>query len=109
MRNEIIVNKLLAYAEKISRYCEGYSYDEFVADTKLVEACVFNLSQMGELCKSVDADYVQKHPQVPWNEMYGLRNRIVHDYEGVNMLLVWEIISDDIPALSSMLRELQKQ
>ena len=109
MRNEIIVNKLLAYAEKISRYCEGYSYDEFVADTKLVEACVFNLSQMGELCKSVDADYVQKHPQVPWNEMYGLRNRIVHDYEGVNMLLVWEIISDDIPPLSSMLRELQKQ
>lgn len=44
MRNEIIVNKLLAYAEKISRYCEGYSYDAFVADTKLVEACVFNLS-----------------------------------------------------------------
>lgn len=40
MRNEIVVNKLLAYAEKISRYCEGYSYDAFVADTKLVEACV---------------------------------------------------------------------
>lgn len=107
MRNEIIVNKLLAYAQKISRYCEGYSYNAFVADTKLVEACVFNLSQMGELCKSVDADYALKHPQIPWNEMYGLRNRIVHDYEGVNMLLVWEIISEDIPVLSEALSELQ--
>ena len=108
MRNEIIVSKLLAYTEKIMKYCEGCDYDSFVADTKLVEACVFNLSQMGELCKSIDADYAKNYPQIPWNEMYGLRNRIVHDYEGVNMLLVWEIISEDIPALSAALRKLQK-
>ena len=91
------------------KYCEGYHYSSFVADTKLVEACVFNLSQMGELCKSVDADYAQKNPQIPWNEMYGLRNRIVHDYEGVNMLLVWQIISEDIPSLRAALRELMEQ
>lgn len=109
MRNEIIVNKFLVYAEKILKYCEGYHYSSFVADTKLVEACVFNLSQMGELCKSVDADYAQKNPQIPWNEMYGLRNRIVHDYEGVNMLLVWQIISEDIPSLRAALRELMEQ
>lgn len=109
MRNEIIINKLLAYTEKIIHYCEGYDYDSFVADSKLVEACVFNLSQMGELCKSIDTDYAQHHGQIPWNEMYGLRNRIVHDYEGVNMLLVWEIISGDLPALREALYKLAKQ
>ena len=109
MRNEIIVSKLLGYAEKIINYCDGYTYDSFVADTKLAEACVFNLSQMGELCKSIDADYAKRYPQIPWNEMYGLRNRIVHDYDGVNMLLVWEIISEDIPALRDTLHALLKQ
>ncbi len=101
MRNEIILQKLLGYSKKIIAYCEGYSYESFVMDTKLVEACVFNLSQMGELCKSADDDFVKAHPQIPWNEMYGLRNRIVHDYEGVNMKLVWEIITDDLPNLCS--------
>ena len=104
MRNEIILQKLLGHAEKIIVYCKGYSYDSFIKDTKLVEACVFNLSQMGELCKSADDDFVNVHPQIPWNEMYGLRNRIVHDYEGVNMTLVWEIITDDLPGLCSTIR-----
>lgn len=101
MRNEIILQKLQSYAEKIIAYCYGYSYDSFIQDTKLVEACVFNLSQMGELCNAADDDYVKLHPQIPWNEMYGLRNRIVHDYEGVNMMLVWEIITGDLPDLCS--------
>jgi len=109
MRNEIIVSKLLAYAEKIMTYCGGCDYNSFVADTMLVEACVFNLSQMGELCKSIDEEYAQRFPQIPWKEMYGLRNRIVHDYEGVNMILVWEIISEDLPALADALRGLLKQ
>ncbi len=103
MRNEIITQKLLAYAEKILRYCKGCTYESFVEDSKLVEACVFNLSQMGELCKAVDSEYAKQHPQIPWSEMYGLRNRIVHDYEGVNMRLVWEIISEDLPALKDAL------
>lgn len=108
MRDEIIIKKLLAYTEKIINYCAGYDYDSFVTDSKLVEACVFNLSQMGELCKNVDSNYAQRHTQIPWSEMYGLRNRIVHDYDGVNMLLVWEIISGDLPELREALSELVK-
>ena len=103
MRNEIIIQKLLAYAEKLMRYCDGLDYDSFSSDSKLVEACVFNLSQMGELCRAVDDEFAAAHPQIPWNEMYGLRNRIVHDYEGVNLLLVWQILSADIPALRDAL------
>ena len=64
---------------------------------------MFNLSQMGELCRSADEDFVEAHPQIPWKEMHGLRNRIVHDHEGVNMTLVWEIISDDLHGLRSTL------
>jgi len=62
---------------------------------------------MGELCHAADIELTQKYPQIPWLEMYGLRNRIVHDYDGVNLLLVWEIISEDIPVLCTTLEKLQ--
>ena len=49
-------------------------------------------------------EFAAMHSEIPWKEMYGLRNRIVHDYEGVNLRLVWEIISEDIPVLREKLR-----
>ena len=103
MRNEIILQKMHQYSEKLIAYCKSYTYDTFIADMKTVEACVFNLSQLGELCRSVDVSFSPAHPEIPWREMYGLRNRIVHDYEGVNLRLVWEIISEDIPELRDAL------
>ena len=106
MRDEIIVQKMLVYATKLTDYCEGYNYNSFVEDDKLVDACVFNLSQIGELCRATDDSYIKAHPEVPWHEMYGLRNRIVHDYEGVNLRLVWEILSEDIPQLKETLQKL---
>lgn len=104
MRSDVIAQKLLVYAEKIIRYCNGCTYEEFVEDTMLVEACVFNLSQMGELCRNIEPQFAAAYPKIPWSEMYGLRNRIVHDYEGVNLLLVWEIISEDLPVLCENLK-----
>lgn len=106
MRNDIILQKMLRYTMKLVEYCSDYTYDTFISDIKLVEACVFNLSQLGELCRIVDPSFAQAHPQIPWREMYGLRNRIVHDYEGVNLQLVWEIISEDIPELRDELEKL---
>jgi len=104
MRNDVIVEKLIAYTNKILSYCNGLDYDSFSADSKLVEACVFNLSQMGELANRVDEDFAKAHPAVPWRLLYGLRNRIVHDYEGVNLQLIWEIIDGDLSPLRDVLK-----
>lgn len=103
MRNNIIVQKLMAYSDKISSYCAGLDYGQFSANSVLVEACVFNLSQMGELANKVDTAFAESHPDIPWRLLYGLRNRIVHDYEGVNLQLIWEIIQDDLPAFRDKL------
>lgn len=106
MRNEIVVEKLISYAEKIESYCKDTDYDAFRANSLLVEACVFNLSQMGELVNRVDEGYRAQHPDVPWKYIYALRNRIVHDYEGVNLRLIWEIITDDLGPLKEALRKI---
>ncbi|MCR5700888.1 MAG: DUF86 domain-containing protein [Lachnospiraceae bacterium] len=72
----------------------------------LVDACVFNLSQLGEVSNKIENEFEEKHPEIPWRQIYGLRNRIIHDYEGINRNLIWEIINDDLPDLKKHLEKL---
>ena len=68
----------------------------------LVEACVFNLMQIGELAKSSLSDELKAEiVSIPWRQIYGMRNRIVHGYSGVNMKMVWDTIKYDLPLLKS--------
>ena len=106
MRNEVIIQKLLGYTEKILEYCRNFTYSDFCGNTMAVEACVFNLSQMGELANKADTACTASHPEIPWRDLYGLRNRIVHDYDGVNLRLIWEIISEDLEPLRQTLQKM---
>ena len=54
----------------------------------------------------MDSDFTQKHADIPWHALYGLRNRIVHDYEGVNLRLIWEIIDGDLQPLLVLLTQI---
>ena len=70
----------------------------------LQEACIFNLLQIGELSKlGLDEGFVVSYPHIPWRQMYGMRNRLVHDYEGIRLQIVWETISTDFPSLKTSL------
>lgn len=106
MKNDVIISKMLGYIEKILKYSDGMSYEELVKNEIVMEACVFNLSQLGELANKLDNAYRQEHKNIAWNQIYGLRNRIVHDYAGVNLKLVWEIIEYDLPELRDNLKKL---
>ena len=105
MRNDLVVVKMIEIIEKFQRYIKDVDYKSFSDNDMLVEACVFNLSQLGEIANKIDTEFETAHPQVPWRQIYGLRNRIIHDYEGINLKLIWEIIKDDLPEL---LKELDK-
>lgn len=109
MKDDIIISKIIVYMDKILKYCQGYNYDGFVDNSMLVEASVFNLSQIGELANKLSEEYEKMYPQVPWRQLYGLRNRIVHDYEGVNLVLVWSIIEDDLRVVKVMLEEISSK
>ena len=103
MKHKTIVDKIALNLDKILRYCAGRSYEDFRIDHQLIEACVFNLSQVGELAKKIDENFKELHSGIPWKKLYGLRNRIIHDYEGINFLLIWEIIQEDLPKLKEQL------
>ncbi|MDR1053530.1 MAG: DUF86 domain-containing protein [Planctomycetaceae bacterium] len=98
-KNNEIVRKLIKHIQNIQTYCKGKTYEDFTTNSQLAEACVFNLSQMGELTNRIDEDFATLHPTVPWDKIYGLRNRIVHDYEGINLKMIWSIIERDLDGL----------
>jgi len=97
---------MLQIIEKIAIYCANMDYDRFTATPMCLDACVFNLSQLGESVVKLDEDFISEHPQIPWRQMKGLRNKIVHDYDGVNPVLVWEIIQNDLPVLKEKLEKI---
>ncbi|GHV55126.1 antitoxin [Synergistales bacterium] len=102
-RNINILVRLNKYITKIQRYCEGAESDSFLADERLQELCAFSLLQMGELVNDIDDDFILSHPDVPWRSVRGLRNRIVHDYEGVDTGIIWDIINNHIGVFQSQI------
>ncbi|MDR1358990.1 MAG: DUF86 domain-containing protein [Coriobacteriales bacterium] len=105
MRNDAIVHKIVEYIDKVSSYTAGVDMRTFSDNAMMLEACVFCLSQIGELVNTMDDDFKEQHPNIPWFSIAGLRNRIVHDYEGVKVLLIWDIIKNDLPGLRSELEQ----
>ena len=106
-KNIKTVRKIVAFAEKAMLYCDGVGADDFGTNDMLVEACVFNLIQIGESVRLLDDGFVAQHGDIPWRKMKGLRNRMVHDYVGMNMLLIWDIIND-LPVLVRQLNEISE-
>lgn len=109
-KDQLVLKKILQHIESILVYCHSCSsLDDFEADTMRVEATVFNLMQIGELAKESLSDEVKESIKtIPWQQIYGLRNRIVHGYSGVNMQIVWDTVSEDIPTLQKELQSILK-
>ena len=104
-KDQIVFEKILKHIDSIMRYCQGYTnFQDFQQNSMLVEATVFNLMQIGELAKESLSDEAKaKIATIPWNQLYGMRNRIVHGYSGVNLNIVWDTVSQDIPKLKAEL------
>ena len=105
-------DKFIQLREKISRhiqhtldYCQGVTQDEFFNNRMLQEACIFNVLQVGELAaKAIELGIDEEHSEIEWRQMRGMRNRIVHDYEGIKLEIVWETIRNDFPELLKKLK-----
>lgn len=90
----LVLRKMEKHTSAIIKYCRGFhSRIEFENNSMCVEATVFNLMQIGELAKNaLDDSLKQELNSIPWKQLYGMRNRIVHGYDGINMQIVWDTV-----------------
>lgn len=105
-----VILKIHKHVKKAISYCDGIEAQSvFEENSQCVEACVFNLMQIGELAKQCLSDDLKAEiTSIPWKQLYGMRNRIVHGYDGVDMSIVWATIKSDLPSLDEELAKLEK-
>ena len=85
--------------DRIQEYITGLDFRNFKWDHKTVDAVIRNFEIIGEASKNLSIAIKDKYSNVPWEEMYRLRNRISHEYFGIDSNLVWEILKNDLPEL----------
>ena len=94
--------KILIDINAIIKYTKDKSYEEFISDDQLIDAVMFRLVQMIENIKNISAEFKQEHNEVPWGDIMGFRNGIVHEYGETDYTTVYEVISKDIYQLKDL-------
>lgn len=85
-----------------TRFVEGFSYNEFVHDDKTIFAVLRALEIIGEAAKNIPRQFRRKYPEIPWKDMAGMRDKLIHEYHGVRLEVVWETVKDEIPPLKQI-------
>lgn len=102
----LLLEDMRESALKIRKYTDGLNYESFIADEKTIDATARNISVIGEAANRIDPEFRLQNPEIEWRRIRGLRNRIIHDYFGIDLEIVWSIIEYDLIGLIDQLEEL---
>jgi uncharacterized protein with HEPN domain len=94
-------------ARRIIGYISGLSYAQFLKDAKTQDAVIRNLQVIGEASKKLSAKLKHAYPRIPWKEMSGIMDKIVHDHFGINYDIVWNVSKNELPALLAEIEMIQ--
>ena len=94
--------------EKIEKYIQDLNFEEFSEDLMIIDAVVRNLEIIGEATKNLSKEIKILYPEIPWKEMAGMRNKVIHEYFGVNLKIVWKTIKGRLPELKIKIEEILK-
>lgn len=98
---KLLVADIIDAAGKIKKYTSGFTYEMFIEDSKTLDAVIRNFEVIGEAANQLPEDFKDKHTAIDWHRIRGFRNRIVHDYMGIDYKIVWMIITEYLEQLYS--------
>ncbi len=100
------LNDIIIAITDIEEFTFGMSYEMFSGDKKTINAVIRSLEVLGEATKHIPLSFRKKYPDIPWNKMAGMRDVLIHDYMGVDLMTVWKVTRERLPELKSLFEKL---
>ena len=101
------LNDIREAIKDIAIFIESMSFEDFVADKKTTNAVIRSLEVLGEATKNIPMFIRNQHPEIPWSQMAGMRDVLIHNYMGVDLMTVWKVIKERLPALESKIEKIK--
>ena len=106
-RNQrLLLDDILLSIDRINEYTNAISFDEFLNDSKTSDAVIRNFEIIGEAANRLPDEAKEKYPEIDWYRIRGFRNRIVHDYMGIDYQMVWLIKENYLPGLKNQVQNI---
>jgi len=100
------LDDILIAMTDIEEFTHGMSYESFSGDKKTINAVIRSLEVLGEATKHIPSSFRKKYPDIPWNKMAGMRDVLIHDYMGVDLMTVWKVSQERLPELKALFERL---
>jgi uncharacterized protein with HEPN domain len=104
-RNDsLYLEDIYSSIKKIQKYTNGMAFEDFEKDGKTVDAVIRNLEILGEASKNISSKIKIGTPYIPWRSMIAIRNKVIHEYFGIDFEILWKTIKDDLPKLKKEIK-----
>jgi uncharacterized protein with HEPN domain len=103
---DLLIEDIDGAIGRIERYVADTDREGFLKDEKTIDAVARNLEIIGEAVRRLPPEFKEKHSAVPWSQIAGLRNRIVHDYFGLDLEIIWQVLHVSLPEFKDQLRRI---
>ncbi len=104
--HRIYIDHILVSANRIQSFVSEMDYDQFASDFKTQDAVIRNFEIIGEATKRISLDFRNNYPEIPWSDMSGMRDRLIHDYLEVDIEIVWKTATEDLPPLVTKIKRI---
>lgn len=90
----------------IESFTKGIDFNDFIKDKKTINAVVRSLEVIGKASKKVPENIKKKYPALPWKQMAKMRDKLIHEYFGVDVEIVWKVVNDELPPLKPLIQQI---
>lgn len=101
-----LLGDVLDAIQRVESYVRGVKKQAFLENLMMQDAVMHQIGIIGEASNDISDEFQEKHLNLPWMQMRAIRNKIVHDYRGINLQIIWETVQNDLPALKEQVRKI---
>ncbi|HUV79902.1 MAG TPA: DUF86 domain-containing protein [Candidatus Bathyarchaeia archaeon] len=99
------IQDILEALGEVDDFTTGMQFEDFVKDKKTINAVVRSLEVIGEATKKIPDGFREKYSKIPWKRMAGMRDKLIHEYFGIDLEIVWEVINNDLPPIKPLIQK----